>query len=61
MTTTDHTHAHTEALKLFPPRPPSPPRPTAPAARTTPAGPLRGTLVTDMQVLMKRCAQAGDR
>ncbi|MFJ3883347.1 hypothetical protein ACIPW5_38605 [Streptomyces sp. NPDC090077] len=30
-------------------------------SRDTATGPLRGTVVTDMQVLMKRCARAGHR
>ncbi|MFD7559967.1 hypothetical protein ACFV9E_36345 [Streptomyces sp. NPDC059835] len=66
MKATDHTHAHTEALKLFPPAaltaPPDCKRCQDYAQRRdTATGPLRGTLVTDMQVLMKRCAQAGHR
>lgn len=64
--TTDHTRARAEALRLFPPA-----RLTAPPhcarcqdyarRRDTATGPLRGTVVTDMQVLMKRCARAGHR
>lgn len=63
---TDHTRAHQEALKLFPP--PLLPAPADCARcqgyarrRETATGPLRGTLVTDMQVLMKRCARRGHR
>ncbi|MFE2323769.1 hypothetical protein ACFXD5_07565 [Streptomyces sp. NPDC059385] len=64
--TTNHTPAHSEAIRLFPPA-----LLTAPAdcaqcqdyarRRDAATGPLRGTVVTDMQVLMKRCAQAGHR
>ncbi|MFI6007054.1 hypothetical protein ACIA98_43215 [Streptomyces sp. NPDC051366] len=62
--TTDHTRAHSEAAKLFPPAlltaPPDCARCQGYARRRdTATGPLRGTLVTDMQVLMKRCASAG--
>ncbi|MFG2753946.1 hypothetical protein [Streptomyces xanthophaeus] len=58
--------ARSEALKLFPPA-----RLTAPPhcarcreyarRRDTAGGPLRGTVVTDMQVLMGRCARLGHR
>ncbi|MCX5009440.1 hypothetical protein OG765_00210 [Streptomyces sp. NBC_00555] len=64
MATTDHTHAHQEAIKLFPPAALTAPPDCARCQdyaqrRDRAAGPLRGTVVTDMQVLMKRCAQAG--
>ncbi|MFF1561678.1 hypothetical protein [Streptomyces sp. NPDC058279] len=64
--TTDHTPARREALKLFPP-PLLTPSPSCARCqgyahrRDTATGPLRGTVVTDMQVLMKRCARAGHR
>ncbi|WP_328761076.1 MULTISPECIES: hypothetical protein [unclassified Streptomyces] len=62
---TDYSRARRGDLKLFPPGPPDAPRRPAPAGRAgahrrdTATGPLRGTVVTDMQVLMKRCARAG--
>ncbi|MDH6542815.1 MULTISPECIES: hypothetical protein [Streptomyces] len=61
---TDETRARQEALKLFPPAPLEAP-PTCARCRRyaehrdAATGPLRGTLVTDMQVLMRRCALAG--
>ncbi|MEW2374436.1 hypothetical protein AB0940_34560 [Streptomyces sp. NPDC006656] len=63
---TDNSPAHREALKLFPlvllEAPPHCARCQDYAhRRDTATGPLRGTLVTDMQVLMKRCARAGHR
>ncbi|MER5809054.1 hypothetical protein ABT143_12790 [Streptomyces sp. NPDC002033] len=66
MTATDDPHASHDALKLFPPAlvqaPPSCARCQGYAhRRDTATGPLRGTVVTDMQVLMKRCAQDGHR
>ncbi|MFI5673002.1 hypothetical protein [Streptomyces sp. NPDC051704] len=62
--TTHDTRARREALKLFPPAlleaPPTCARCRRYAEhRDTATGPLRGTLVTDMQVLMRRCALAG--
>ncbi|MFK0050214.1 hypothetical protein ACIQU4_40150 [Streptomyces sp. NPDC090741] len=64
--TIDYSRARREALKLFPPALLKPPPTCARCLRyarrrDTATGPLRGTLVTDMQVLMKRCAQAGHR
>ncbi|MCB5181871.1 hypothetical protein [Streptomyces antimicrobicus] len=63
---TDDSRARREALALFPPARLKPP-PTCDRCqeyarrRDTATGPLRGTVVTDMQVLMKRCAQDGHR
>ncbi|MFE6848631.1 hypothetical protein [Streptomyces sp. NPDC057686] len=62
--TSDDSRARTEALKLFPPALLKPP-PTCARCRgyadrrDAATGPLRGMVVTDMQVLMKRCARAG--
>ncbi|MGW2996283.1 hypothetical protein ACWDA9_32670 [Streptomyces sp. NPDC001193] len=58
------TRARQEALKLFPSAlieaPPTCVRCHRCAEyRDSATGPLRGTLVTDMQVLMRRCALAG--
>ncbi|GLW04185.1 hypothetical protein [Streptomyces lavendulae] len=64
--TTDHTHAYREALKLFPP-PLLTPSPACACCqayarhRDRATGPLSGAVVTDMQVLMKRCARNGHR
>ncbi|MFF3619461.1 hypothetical protein [Streptomyces sp. NPDC002467] len=62
--TTDYARA--EAIKLFPPAALAAPPDCARCQdyaqrRDTATGPLRGTVVTDMQVLMKRCAAAGHR
>ncbi|MCB5181513.1 hypothetical protein [Streptomyces antimicrobicus] len=62
--TTDDSRARREAAALFP-RPYLAPPPTCARCqgyarrRDTATGPLRGTVVTDMQVLMRRCAQDG--
>ncbi|WP_143674640.1 hypothetical protein [Streptomyces caniscabiei] len=63
---TDDSSAHREALKLFPLVLLDPPPHWARCQdyarrRDTATGPLRGTVITDMQVLMKRCARAGYR
>ncbi|WP_328623053.1 MULTISPECIES: hypothetical protein [unclassified Streptomyces] len=60
----DYSRARQEALKLFPPALLKPPPACARCRayadrRDTATGHLRGTVVTDMQVLMKRCARAG--
>ncbi|WP_329448245.1 hypothetical protein OG906_34570 (plasmid) [Streptomyces sp. NBC_01426] len=64
--TTDPRSEPVEVLKLFPPPLLDPPPhcdrcQDYARRRDTATGPLRGTLVTDMQVLMKRCADAGHR
>ncbi|MFJ9344805.1 hypothetical protein ACIRP0_36825 [Streptomyces sp. NPDC101733] len=64
--TTSHDRAKAEAIKLFPPEllqaPPDCARCQDYARRREAAtGPLRGTVVTDMNVLMRRCARARHR
>ncbi|MFD5423180.1 hypothetical protein ACFWJT_34835 [Streptomyces sp. NPDC127069] len=64
--TIEHDNTRSDVLKLFSP-PLLTPSPDCPRCqeyarrRDTPTGPLHGTVVTDMQVLMKRCAKAGHR
>ncbi|MFG2339565.1 hypothetical protein [Streptomyces yangpuensis] len=60
------THAHAEAVKLFPQAvltaPPDRARYQEYVRRGEAAtGPLRGTVVTDLQALMKWCAAQGHR
>ncbi|THA46544.1 hypothetical protein [Streptomyces sp. A1136] len=64
--TTDHSSARREALKLFAP-PLITPSPACARCqdyahrRDSATGPLRGTVGTDIQVLMKRCVRADHR